>query len=189
LHILHQNLNLTFPGSYENYDCCCFDAGSETYCVFQWEVKSSDLELSHLRQRTLCIGKSTWDMIALLVAKRVRNPVGSWVFETSERTGKLNMRHAKWVEFIETFPYVIKYKQGKENIVADALSCRYVLLHTMNTRLLDFEGWWELCGKPRKQPNFYAKEGKVRSIFFTNKPIILLVCKEWYGSALCYSAS
>ncbi|RVW89762.1 Transposon Ty3-G Gag-Pol polyprotein [Vitis vinifera] len=30
--------------------------------------------------------------------------------------------HAKWVEFIETFPYVIKYKQGKENIVADALS-------------------------------------------------------------------
>ncbi|RVW61908.1 hypothetical protein CK203_065503 [Vitis vinifera] len=36
--------------------------------------------------------------------------------------GKLNRRHAKWVEFIETFPYVIKYKQGKENIVADVLS-------------------------------------------------------------------
>ncbi|RVW12377.1 hypothetical protein CK203_108084 [Vitis vinifera] len=28
------------------------------------------------------------------------------------------------VEFIENFPYVIKYKQGKENIVADALSRR-----------------------------------------------------------------
>ena len=53
--------------------------------------------------------------------------------------GKLNRRHAKWVEFIETFPYVIKYKQGKENIVADAILCRYVLLHTMNTRLLSFE--------------------------------------------------
>jgi hypothetical protein len=53
--------------------------------------------------------------------------------------GKLNRRHAKWVEFIETFPYIIKYKQGKENIVADALSRRYVLLHTMNTRLLGFE--------------------------------------------------
>ncbi|RVW25725.1 hypothetical protein CK203_113546 [Vitis vinifera] len=36
--------------------------------------------------------------------------------------GKLNRGHAKWVEFIETFPYVIKYKQGKENIVTDALS-------------------------------------------------------------------
>ncbi|XP_033139528.1 uncharacterized protein LOC117131541 [Brassica rapa] len=38
---------------------------------------------------------------------------------------KLSKRHARWVEFIETFPYVIKYKQGKENIVADALSRRY----------------------------------------------------------------
>jgi len=38
--------------------------------------------------------------------------------------GKLSRKHAKWVEFIETFPYVIKYKQGKENIVADALSRR-----------------------------------------------------------------
>ncbi|XP_060196232.1 uncharacterized protein LOC132625623, partial [Lycium barbarum] len=38
--------------------------------------------------------------------------------------GKLNRRHAKWVEFIETFPYVIAYKQGKENVVADALSRR-----------------------------------------------------------------
>ncbi|KAH9649251.1 hypothetical protein KPL70_025912 [Citrus sinensis] len=35
---------------------------------------------------------------------------------------KLNKRHARWVEFIETFSYVIRYKQGKENIVADALS-------------------------------------------------------------------
>ncbi|GKV13904.1 hypothetical protein SLEP1_g24863 [Rubroshorea leprosula] len=39
--------------------------------------------------------------------------------------GKLNRRHAKWVEFLETFSYVIKYKQGKENIVADALSHRF----------------------------------------------------------------
>ncbi|XP_073286746.1 uncharacterized protein [Primulina huaijiensis] len=38
---------------------------------------------------------------------------------------KLNKRHAKWVAFIETFPYIIKYKQGKENIVADALSRRH----------------------------------------------------------------
>ncbi|KAL6312794.1 hypothetical protein AAG906_033012 [Vitis piasezkii] len=37
---------------------------------------------------------------------------------------KLNKRHAQWVEFIGTFPYVIQYKQGKENIVVDALSRR-----------------------------------------------------------------
>ena len=53
--------------------------------------------------------------------------------------GKLNRRHAKWVEFIETFPYVIKYKQGNENIVADVLSRRYALVSTLNARLLGFE--------------------------------------------------
>jgi hypothetical protein len=51
----------------------------------------------------------------------------------------VNKRHARWVEFIETFPYVIQYKQGKENVVADALSCRYTLLSTLDAKLLDFE--------------------------------------------------
>ncbi|GKV34697.1 hypothetical protein SLEP1_g43048 [Rubroshorea leprosula] len=50
--------------------------------------------------------------------------------------GKLNRRHAKWVEFLETFPYVIKYKQGKENIVTEALSRRYTLISTLSAKLL-----------------------------------------------------
>jgi len=53
--------------------------------------------------------------------------------------GKLSRRHAKRVEFIEIFPYMIKYKQGQENVVADALSRRYVLLNTLNTKLLGFK--------------------------------------------------
>jgi hypothetical protein len=40
---------------------------------------------------------------------------------------KLNNCHAKWVEFIETFPYLIKHMKGKENIIADALSRRYTM--------------------------------------------------------------
>ena len=43
------------------------------------------------------------------------------------------------MEFIETFPYVIKYKQGKENVMADALSRRYTLLSVLETKLLAFE--------------------------------------------------
>ena len=43
---------------------------------------------------------------------------------------KLSKRHARWVEFIETFPYVIQYKTGKDNVVADALSRRYALITT-----------------------------------------------------------
>ncbi|KAF8091984.1 hypothetical protein N665_0429s0004 [Sinapis alba] len=56
-----------------------------------------------------------------------------------KRQQKLNKRHARWIEFIETFPYVIKYKKGKENIVADALSRRYVLLTSLETKFLEFE--------------------------------------------------
>ncbi|OMO51981.1 reverse transcriptase [Corchorus capsularis] len=52
---------------------------------------------------------------------------------------KLNKRHAKWSEFIESFPYVVRYKQGKENVVADALSRRYVLLSMLDSKFLGFE--------------------------------------------------
>ena len=53
--------------------------------------------------------------------------------------GKLNKRHGKWVEFIEQFPYVIKYKHGKDNVVADALSRRYALINAVSSKLLGFE--------------------------------------------------
>ena len=41
---------------------------------------------------------------------------------------KLNHRHAKWDAFIESFPYIIKHKKGKDNVIADALSRRYTML-------------------------------------------------------------
>ncbi|OMO89160.1 reverse transcriptase [Corchorus capsularis] len=50
---------------------------------------------------------------------------------------KLNKRHAKWSEFIESFPYVVRYKQGKENVVADALSRRALIKKNLRT--------WEDC--------------------------------------------
>ncbi|XP_062114189.1 uncharacterized protein LOC133825231 [Humulus lupulus] len=56
----------------------------------------------------------------------------------------LNMRHAQRVEYIETFPYVIRYKQGKENVVADAQSRRYALISTLDAKLLGFEHIKEL---------------------------------------------
>lgn len=51
----------------------------------------------------------------------------------------LNKTHAKWVEFLKIFPYVIQYKQDKENVVVDALSRRYTLLSTFEIQLPGFE--------------------------------------------------
>jgi vacuolar-type H+-ATPase subunit B/Vma2 len=45
---------------------------------------------------------------------------------------KLNKHHAKWVEFIETFSYVIKQKKGKDNVIADALSRCYTMLSQLD---------------------------------------------------------
>ncbi|XP_024010544.1 uncharacterized protein LOC112085811 [Eutrema salsugineum] len=47
---------------------------------------------------------------------------------------KLNNRHARWVEFIETFPYVIKYMKDKDNVVADALSRRAELVKQIHEK-------------------------------------------------------
>src|SRR3954470_789805 len=54
---------------------------------------------------------------------------------------KLNRRHAKWVEFIESFTYVIKHKKGKDNIIADALSRRYALLSQLDFKIFGFRNY------------------------------------------------
>ncbi|XP_073137140.1 uncharacterized protein [Henckelia pumila] len=68
---------------------------------------------------------------------------------------KLNKRHAKWVEFVETFPYVIKYKQDKENVVADALSRRYILITTLDAKFLGFENVKELYASDNEFGEIY----------------------------------
>ena len=52
---------------------------------------------------------------------------------------KLNKRHAKWSEFIESFPYVIKYIKGKDNVVADALSRKCMLVTKLELNVIGFE--------------------------------------------------
>jgi len=78
-------------------------------------------------------------MAAILMAKRIRDLFRSWIIKAFDGQCKLNRRHAKWVEFIEIFSYMIQYKQGKENIVADELSRRYFFLSTLNAKLLGFD--------------------------------------------------
>ncbi|XP_050387198.1 uncharacterized protein LOC126803432 [Argentina anserina] len=52
---------------------------------------------------------------------------------------KLNPRHAKWAEFIQDYTFVLKHKSGVENKVADALSRRNLLLHSMSVEVAGFD--------------------------------------------------
>ncbi|RDX73992.1 Retrovirus-related Pol polyprotein from transposon 17.6, partial [Mucuna pruriens] len=53
--------------------------------------------------------------------------------------GKLNKRQVKWVKFLEQFPYVIKQKQGKMNVVVDALLRRHVLIGMLKAKMLGLD--------------------------------------------------
>ena len=113
---------------------------------------------------------------------------------------KLNRRHAKWVEFIETFPYVIKHKKGKENVIADALSRRYTMLSQLDFKIFgletikdqyvhdaDFKDVMQNCKEGRMWNKFVVNDGFV---FRANKLCIpassvrLLLLQEAHGGGL-----
>jgi hypothetical protein len=79
-----------------------------------------------------------------------------------EQGTKLNRRHAKWVEFIECFPYIVKYKKGKENVVADALSRKSVLLNQLEVRVPGLENMKYLYAADPifAEPYLKCREGK-----------------------------
>jgi len=52
---------------------------------------------------------------------------------------KLNSRHAKWVEFLQSFHFTIKHKSEKMNQGADALSRWHLLLFQLDACVLGFE--------------------------------------------------
>ena len=103
------------------------------------------------------------------------------------------------MDFIETFPYVIKYKQGKENIVADALSRRYAFVSTLNAKLLGFEYVKELyaniddfasvygaCEKPTFG-KFYRLDGylfRENKLCVPNNSMHELLVHEAHGGSL-----
>ena len=102
---------------------------------------------------------------------------------------KLNRRHARWVEFIGTFPYVIWYKQGKENIVVDALSRRYIIISTLDAKLLGFEHTKELyplnhnfCAEFRVYEKNIGKLLKHKGLLFRENILCAKLLFMWFVS-------
>ena len=85
--------------------------------------------------------------------------------------GKLNKIHARWVEFLDQFPYMIKHKQGKANIVADALSRRHTLLSMLETKYLSFVHIKELYEKDDDFAFIYGEchQGGSKDFYLSNQ--------------------
>ena len=52
---------------------------------------------------------------------------------------KLNQKHAKWVEYMQNFTFVIKHISSTANKVADALSRKCLLLQEFRVKTLGFD--------------------------------------------------
>ena len=60
------------------------------------------------------------------------------------RQEKLNQRHAKWVEFMHNFTFVIKHISRSANKVVDALSRRCLVIQEFQVKTLGFENLKEM---------------------------------------------
>ena len=76
---------------------------------------------------------------------------------------------------MESFSYVIKYKKGQVNVVADALSRRLALISMFNTRLMGFEQVKEQYVNDSYFANVVAECAKGACVFLQDR----------YGSCLC----
>ena len=65
--------------------------------------------------------------------------------------GKLNQRHLKWVEFLQSYTFFLKHRSGKSNRVVDALSIRHLLLTQMQIEVVGFK---ELTNLYLEDPDF-----------------------------------
>ncbi|XP_048228292.1 uncharacterized protein LOC125369562 [Ricinus communis] len=103
------------------------------------------------------------------------------------------------MDFIETFPYMIKYKKGKENVVADVLSRRYALLNTFNSKLLgfgfinklylnyDFGNVFNTCANGTAFNDFYVFDGylyKKNRLCISSCSLHEILVKEAHGGSL-----
>lgn len=58
--------------------------------------------------------------------------------------GKLNQKHSKWVEFLQSYLFVLNHRSGKSNKVVDALSWRIMLLNNLSIEVVSMACMKEL---------------------------------------------
>jgi hypothetical protein len=98
---------------------------------------------------------------------------------------KLNKHHAKWVELIETFSYIINHKKGKDNVIADTLSRHYTMLSQLVHKFFGFESIKELYATDFDFKDAYenCREGRTWNKYVLHDGLL------YRANKLCVSAS
>nr|XP_051211956.1 uncharacterized protein LOC127329488 [Lolium perenne] len=112
----------------------------------------------------------------------------------------LHRRLAKWVEFIESFPYIIKHKKGKDNIVADALSRKNMLLTQLDVKIPglevlcdlyatdhDFVEPYRLCALGKAWEKYHIHDGflfRANKLCVPESSVRLLLLQESHAGGL-----
>jgi hypothetical protein len=112
----------------------------------------------------------------------------------------LNRRHAKWVEVIESFPYIIKHKNGKDNVIVDALSRRYTMLSQLDFKTFglqtvkhqyvndaDFKDVFAHCLHGKPWGKFHIQDGflfRANKLCISASSVRLLLLQEAHGGGL-----
>jgi hypothetical protein len=78
------------------------------------------------------------------------------------REEKLNQKHAKWVEFMQNFTFVIKHISGNANKFAYALSRKCLILQEFRVKTLGFDNLKEMY---RDDSDFKDAYEHVRILF------------------------
>nr|GEY26826.1 RNA-directed DNA polymerase [Tanacetum cinerariifolium] len=107
---------------------------------------------------------------------------------------KLKPRHAKWVELLQEFSFVIRYKAGSSNTVSDAFSRRHSLLTSIRLQVHgfdafqhlyiddpDFSSAWKGCPAPP-----FHKSIKHDGFLFKNNRLCVSRCSLWDAITLEY---
>jgi hypothetical protein len=106
------------------------------------------------------------------------------------RQEKLNQKHAKWVEFMQNFTFVIKHISGISNKVADSLSRSCLILQEfqvdtlgfkhlkeMYKEDLDFKEAYEACENPlMKDKNPWMEYLIQECLLFKGSQLCILKC-------------
>ncbi|KAK1660360.1 hypothetical protein QYE76_048519 [Lolium multiflorum] len=112
----------------------------------------------------------------------------------------LHKRLAKWVEFIESFPYIIKHKKGKDNIVVDALSRKNMLLTQLDVKIPgleilcdlyatdhDFAEPYRLCALGKAWEKYHIHDGflfRANKLCVPESSVRLLLLQESHAGGL-----